>query len=78
METRRIIIEKENITRVIQMTFESGVLSVAEVTENSDNIEIVTVFLVQPHENDPDGSRSAWTSAEHAFTWFETRASEIV
>ena len=76
MKVKRFILESPQ--RTFEMTYESGVLTVAEVTVNSDNIETVTVFLVQPHENNPDGSRSAWTNAEHAFTWFETRASEIV
>jgi hypothetical protein len=78
METRRIIIEKENITRVIQLTFESGVLTVSEVQNVDTENETVNVFFVQPHKNNADGSKSAWESAEQSFSWFETKTSEII
>ena len=61
----------------LRLGYEGGTLHVSTVVI-ADDVEVVTLSMVQPWKCNPDGTRSDFSSAEDAFAWAESVKDSIL
>jgi hypothetical protein len=78
MEIKRLLNISERQELDVELAFEAGILKIFKIKIDADtNDEVLEMIHVQPYRTNDNGSKSAWTSAEDAFNWFEDNRREM-
>jgi hypothetical protein len=77
MEFKDITKGTEPNTTALRLGYEGGTLQVSTVTI-IDEVETVTLSMIQPWKCNPDGTRSDFLNAEDAFAWAESVKDSIL
>jgi hypothetical protein len=78
MDSQRLVVQHNDNEKILELSFDDlGVLTISEVFIDEENNEQMVPVIIQPHKNNPDGSRVQWADAQEAFDWANSIKHEV-